>query len=95
MITTAKFESEVESLREEIRSGMLELQKQQNTMNAKVKQDLKIVKSLLLDLTNGSAGSQGGGGGEAPVMQPMMLPGYFHPYGEPALDSSPTMPGET
>ena len=95
MITATKFQSEIQSLREEIRNGMLELQKQQNLMNSKFKQDLKIVKSLLLDLTNGGAGSQGGGGDEG-FGKPITLPGYIHPYdafGQP-LDSRGAFPNE-
>ncbi|KAL4232901.1 hypothetical protein ACF0H5_007588 [Mactra antiquata] len=59
MITQQKFEDEIGKLRHEITDGLIELQKQQLTMMNKFKQDLKMVKSLLLDLSPHS----GGGGG--------------------------------
>ncbi|XP_060608623.1 uncharacterized protein LOC132760627 isoform X3 [Ruditapes philippinarum] len=63
MMTTQKFESEIENLRDEIRMGLLELQKQQNHMMQKFKQDMKMVKSLILDLSGQGSGGQGGDGG--------------------------------
>lgn len=63
MMTTQKFESEIESLRDEIRMGLLELQKQQGQILHKFKQDMKVVKSLILDLSG--QGSDGGQGGSA------------------------------
>ncbi|XP_053393911.1 uncharacterized protein LOC123525348 isoform X2 [Mercenaria mercenaria] len=64
MITTQKFESEIENLRDEIRMGLVELQKQQTHMMHKFKQDMKVVKSLILDLSaQGSGGQSGSGGG--------------------------------
>ena len=90
MVTTQRFQSEIELLRDEIRQGLLEMQKQQAQMMTKFRQDMKLVKSLLLDLTGqpGPPGDGGPGLGSAPGPGgPAIMPGpeigqqgyYFQP----------------
>lgn len=65
MVTAQKFQTEVENLRQEIHSGLVELQNQQTKMMNNFKREMKMVKSLLLDISgqNRPVGGPPGSGG--------------------------------
>jgi len=54
MVSTQRFNEELGNLREDIRHGLVELQKQQTQMMNKFKSEMKMVKSLLLDISGQS-----------------------------------------
>lgn len=68
MVTTQKFSTEIENLRDEIRTGLLELQKQQSDTMAKFQQDLADIKALLMNGGSGRSGRPGRPGQNYPQM---------------------------
>lgn len=75
MVTTQKFNQEIENLRDDIRLGLIELQEQQKKMMTHFTREMQMVKSLLLDIS----------GQSRPVGQPRGQPGS---QGPPSHDGS-------
>lgn len=69
MVTTQKFNQEIENLRDDIRLGLIELQEQQKKMMTHFTREMQMVKSLLLDIS----------GQSRPVGQPRGRPGSQGP----------------
>ncbi|XP_052264627.1 transient receptor potential cation channel subfamily A member 1-like isoform X2 [Dreissena polymorpha] len=64
MVTTEKFQGELDILRDQVAKGLTALEEKQTHMMNQFKRDMKMVKSLLLNLSNGGQeGQQGGQGG--------------------------------
>ena len=73
-------QEELDTLRDALSQGLSLLQEQQTTMMKQFQREMKLVKSLLLDLQGG------GGGGSAPGAGPGYMPGYgFPPTGPPPM----------
>lgn len=94
MLSTQSFQEEVDKLRQEISDGLIELQRQQTTMMNKFKQDMKTMKSLILELSAG--GGRGGGTGSvrgvmessSPAMEGLQQT-YSGMYAQPDISSLP------
>ncbi|XP_052775718.1 uncharacterized protein LOC128213734 isoform X3 [Mya arenaria] len=94
MVTTAKFENELDGLRDALCQGLTLLQQQQDQMMNQFKREMKMVKSLLLDLHGGvgGPGSQGGDGGPGYGMPYTARGGYAAPMGQMVPQQPQMMP---